>query len=76
MLERAEIERIVDAALREDAPAGDVTSLAFVPEEATATADLVAREPGVFAGTEVFEVAMTRLDDRVKVTGLAADGTR
>ena len=76
MLERAEIERIVGAALREDAPAGDVTSLAFVPEEATATADLVAREPGVFAGAEVFDVAMTRLDDRVKVTGLAADGTR
>jgi nicotinate-nucleotide pyrophosphorylase (carboxylating) len=75
MLDRNEIERVVDAALAEDAPAGDVTSQAFVPEDATATADLVAREPGVFAGAEVFEVAMTRLDDRVKVTNLAPDGT-
>jgi nicotinate-nucleotide pyrophosphorylase (carboxylating) len=73
-LRRNHIEATVDAALAEDAPDGDVTSTAFVPESATATADLVAREPGVFAGAEVFEVAMTRLDNRVKVTNLAADG--
>jgi nicotinate-nucleotide pyrophosphorylase (carboxylating) len=73
-LTRAYIEATVDAALDEDAPQGDVTTVAFVPESATATADLMAREPGVFAGAEVFEVAMTRLDDRVKVTNLAADG--
>jgi nicotinate-nucleotide pyrophosphorylase (carboxylating) len=76
MLERRHIEEFVDAALDEDAPNGDLTSEAFVPASATATADLVAREPGVFAGAEVFEVAMTRLDDRVKVRALAADGTR
>jgi nicotinate-nucleotide pyrophosphorylase (carboxylating) len=73
-LTREHIVATVDAALAEDAPSGDVTSTAFVPAAATATADLVAREPGVFAGAEVFEVAMTRLDDRVKVTNLAADG--
>ena len=72
---RAHIEATVDAALAEDAPEGDVTSAAFVPASAVATADLVAREPGIFAGAEVFEVAMTRLDDRVKVTDLAADGS-
>jgi nicotinate-nucleotide pyrophosphorylase (carboxylating) len=75
MLERRHVEAAVDAALEEDAPYGDFTSAAFVPETATATADLVAREPGVFAGAEVFAVAMTRLDDRVKVSALAADGT-
>jgi nicotinate-nucleotide pyrophosphorylase (carboxylating) len=73
-LSRAHIEATVDAALTEDAPHGDVTSMAFVPSSAIATADLVAREPGVFAGAEVFEVAMARLDDGVKVTNLAADG--
>jgi nicotinate-nucleotide pyrophosphorylase (carboxylating) len=75
MLERRHIESAVDAALEEDAPYGDFTSHAFVPETATATADLRAREPGVFAGAEVFAVAMTRLDDRVKVSALADDGT-
>lgn len=73
-LTREHIEATVDLALAEDAPDGDVTSTAFVPETATATADLVAREPGVFAGAEVFEVAMTRLDSRVKVTNVAGDG--
>jgi nicotinate-nucleotide pyrophosphorylase (carboxylating) len=75
-LNRAHVEATVDAALAEDAPEGDVTSLAFVPETATATADLVAREPGIFAGGDVFVVAMTRLDDRVKVTNVALDGSR
>jgi len=75
MLERRHVEAAVDAALEEDAPYGDFTSTAFVPETATATADLVARESGVFSGAEVFAVAMTRLDDRVKVSALAADGT-
>lgn len=73
-LTRAHIEATVDAALAEDAPQGDVTCAAFVPESAVATADLISREAGVFAGGEVFEVAMTRLDDRVKVSNLAGDG--
>jgi nicotinate-nucleotide pyrophosphorylase (carboxylating) len=76
MLTRLKIVDVVDAALAEDAPAGDITSYVFVPEASTATADLVARESGVFAGAEVFRVAMTRLDDRVEVTGPAHDGSR
>lgn len=75
MLTRRMIIDTVDAALAEDAPGGDITSYAFVPEDAVATADLVARESGVFAGVEVFGVAMTRLDDRVRLgENLAADG--
>ena len=73
-LQRTQIERIVAMALEEDAPFGDVTSQTFVPASTTATADLVAREPGVFAGAKVFEVAMTALDDTIKVTLLSADG--
>jgi nicotinate-nucleotide pyrophosphorylase (carboxylating) len=73
-LQRHQIERVVAMALEEDAPFGDVTSQTFVPAQTTATAELVAREPGVFAGAEVFEVAMTALDDTVKVTLLTTDG--
>lgn len=76
MLERRQIQRVVDLALDEDAPFGDLTSQTLVPESAVARADLVAREPGVFAGAEVFEVAMTTLDPGVKVTLEAADGDR
>jgi nicotinate-nucleotide pyrophosphorylase (carboxylating) len=76
MLERRQVQRVVDMALDEDAPFGDLTSQTLVPESAVARADLVAREPGVFAGAEVFEVAMTTLDPTVKVTLEAADGER
>ncbi|SKB09314.1 carboxylating nicotinate-nucleotide diphosphorylase [Aeromicrobium choanae] len=76
MLERRQIVRVVEAALDEDAPHGDLTSEVFVPRDAVATADLVAREPGVFAGGEVVEVAMTALDPRVEVTLHLEDGAR
>ena len=76
MLERRQIQRVVDTALDEDAPFGDLTSQTLVPATAVARADLVAREPGVFAGAEVFEVAMTTLDPTVKVTLEASDGNR
>ena len=50
MLERRQIQRVVDMALDEDAPFGDLTSQTLVPATAVARAALVAREPGVFAG--------------------------
>ncbi|AXT85504.1 nicotinate-nucleotide diphosphorylase (carboxylating) [Aeromicrobium sp. A1-2] len=74
MLERRHVQRVVDMALEEDAPFGDLTSQTLVPESAVAHADLVAREPGVFAGADVFEVAMTTLDPSVTVTLQVADG--
>ena len=74
LLGRDQIDRVVWMALEEDAPWGDITSETLVPETAVATADLVAREPGVFSGGEVFAVAMTTLDDTVKVTLNVADG--
>lgn len=76
MLERRQIQRVVDMALDEDAPFGDLTSQTLVPSDAVARAQLVAREPGVFAGAEVFAIAMTTLDPSVEVALLAADGDR
>ncbi|MDF8265101.1 carboxylating nicotinate-nucleotide diphosphorylase [Luteipulveratus flavus] len=74
MLEHSQILRVVELALEEDAPSGDLTSEAFIPESATATADLVAREAGVMAGGSVLEVAFTAYDARVEVELLVADG--
>jgi nicotinate-nucleotide pyrophosphorylase (carboxylating) len=74
MLERRQVQRVVDLALDEDAPFGDLTSQTLVPATAVATADLVAREPGVLAGADVFEIAMTTLDPSVEVTLHVADG--
>ncbi|MGO4536779.1 carboxylating nicotinate-nucleotide diphosphorylase [Leifsonia sp. 2MCAF36] len=74
MLTRQIIHTVVQAALVEDAPWGDVTSQLLIPEAATATARLVAREPGTFAGGEVFAAAMTLTDPAIEVTLHVADG--
>lgn len=75
MLTRHIIQTVVQAALVEDAPWGDVTSELLIPATATATARLVAREPGTFAGGEVFAAAMTLTDPAIEVTLHVADGT-
>ena len=49
-----QLDDIIRRALAEDAPWGDVTSEVFLPEGATASAALVAREPGVFSGGGLF----------------------
>ena len=74
MLTSATIDRVVSAALEEDAPWGDLTSEYLIPENATATADLVAREAGVFSGGAVFAAAFRLTDPLVEVQLIAEDG--
>jgi nicotinate-nucleotide pyrophosphorylase (carboxylating) len=56
---RDAIHRLVRVALEEDAPWGDLTSQSLIPASARATASLVAREPGVLSGEDVFSAAMS-----------------
>lgn len=76
MLTPATLHRVVGAALEEDAPWGDLTSTTLLPAEATATAtaDLVAREAGVFSGGEVFAAAFRLTDPSVQVDLHVGDG--
>lgn len=68
------IDTVVRAALAEDAPWGDLTSQLLLPAEATATAQLIAREPGVFSGGAVFAATMTASDTSIATELLAEDG--
>ena len=74
MLTPALLSRVVGAALEEDAPWGDLTSSTLLPAETTATADLVAREPGVFSGGEVFSAAFALTDPSLTVDLHVGDG--
>ncbi|WP_183501031.1 carboxylating nicotinate-nucleotide diphosphorylase [Microbacterium invictum] len=74
MLTRAQIDRTVAAALEEDAPWGDVTSAYLIPAESVATADLVARQTGVFSGGEVFAAAFRLTDPAIEVRLHVEDG--
>ena len=74
MLTEKLITDVVGAALREDAPNGDVTSEHLIPASATATAVLAAREPGVFSGSAVFVAAFKLTDSSVQVEMHIKDG--
>lgn len=74
MLTPALIREGVDRALAEDAPWGDLTAAYVLDESATATARLVAREPGVLSGGAVFADAFARVGQRVSVRLALEDG--
>jgi len=75
MLTTHAIDTVVRAALDEDAPWGDLTSEMLIPADAVATAQLVARESGVFSGGAVFAAAFRLVDPRIVVHLHLADGT-
>ncbi|PPI20247.1 MULTISPECIES: carboxylating nicotinate-nucleotide diphosphorylase [unclassified Rathayibacter] len=74
MLTRQSIDRVVTLALEEDAPWGDLTSDTLLPADATASAALVAREPGVFSGGAVLVGTMRQVDSRIRCSVLVEDG--
>ncbi len=70
-----EIEETVRRALAEDlGRAGDVTSIATVPESTVARADVVARNPGVIAGLPLVARTLQELSDAVEIEPRARDG--
>lgn len=75
MLTRQIVDDVVQRALAEDAPWGDITSELLIPAEARIDAVLVAREPGVFSGGVVIESAMRHADPGIRTTLLVAEGT-
>ncbi len=72
---RATIVRALDEDLRYGA---DVTTLATVPSDATTTAAMVTREPGVAAGVDVALLVLDEVlgADGYRVVGRVEDGTR
>jgi nicotinate-nucleotide pyrophosphorylase (carboxylating) len=71
------IEPIVRAALIEDlGRAGDITTDAVVPADATVEAVVAARQPGVVAGLEAGLLAFELLDPGLAIEVLRPDGSR
>jgi nicotinate-nucleotide pyrophosphorylase (carboxylating) len=66
---------LIDAALAEDVGPGDFTTLWTVPKERRAEARIVAKAPGVIAGSEVAVEVFRRVDPSLQVTVEAPDGT-
>jgi nicotinate-nucleotide pyrophosphorylase (carboxylating) len=69
------IDEAVARALEEDlGRAGDVTSIATIPDGTRGTAVMVARKPGVIAGLPMAAAAFRKLDPEVEIKGHVRDG--
>ena len=68
------IDQFIDAALFEDAPNGDRTSLACIPPNARCQAKLLIKEPGILAGVFIAERIFQKLDDSAIIDIYINDG--
>ncbi len=68
------VHRIVQMALDEDAPWGDLTSQTLLPAISRVKASLIAREPGILSGTQLFAAAMQQVDPSITVRFDGQDG--
>lgn len=73
--QNAGVRALIDLALAEDIGRGDLTTEATVAEDAIATAEIRQKAPGVLCGLPVVALVFARLDARVRVTPLAAEGS-
>jgi nicotinate-nucleotide pyrophosphorylase (carboxylating) len=74
-LPRPLVEEAVSRALAEDlGRAGDITSAATIPPDATASAVLAAREAGVIAGLALAAAAFRQMDAEIEFLPAVADG--
>jgi nicotinate-nucleotide pyrophosphorylase (carboxylating) len=70
-----EIEQAVTRALAEDlGRAGDITSIATVPEDTSGRATVMARKPGVVSGLPLVEASFRRLAPQIEIAASAQDG--
>lgn len=77
MINESLYEDVVAAALEEDlGSAGDLTTEATIPEDATATGHLRARRPGVIAGLEVARYVFETFDEELAFDARVGDGDR
>jgi nicotinate-nucleotide pyrophosphorylase (carboxylating) len=71
---RDAVDTIVRMALLEDAPWGDLTSQTLIPATASITAQLVAREDGVFCGQDIVTAAFSLTDPAITTDFHITDG--
>ncbi len=69
-------QQLVDLALAEDIGAGDITSNATVPANATADGTMVVKQPGVISGLTVAGYVFERVDPAISFRPRCADGSR
>jgi len=73
MIPPAALRRAVAVALEEDLGHGDLTSALCVPEGTQASAEIIAKEPGVLAGMAAAREVARQVDEAIRFEGLKQD---
>lgn len=71
-----EIKKIIKRALKEDMPKGDITTDNLIPKGHQSSAYLIAKEPGVLSGIEVFKEVFHQVGGTFIIDCHTTDGKR
>jgi nicotinate-nucleotide pyrophosphorylase (carboxylating) len=69
-----DIDPLIDAAMKEDIPVGDITSESLISTSSRSRAVFLAKEAGVLAGLGVARRVFERIDPEVRFRALSGDG--
>jgi nicotinate-nucleotide pyrophosphorylase (carboxylating) len=72
---QAELQIIIENAIREDVGDGDHSSLACIPSSATGRAKLLVKDQGIIAGVDFAKMIFHYVDQSLKVETFLNDGT-
>jgi nicotinate-nucleotide pyrophosphorylase (carboxylating) len=73
-MENQEIDPIIDRALEEDMPGGDITSENVIPPDSNSTAVFLTKGEGVLAGMPVVRRVFQKIDASIRFTEWKHDG--
>jgi len=68
------LDEIIEAALKEDMPAGDITSESIIEPDSISEAHIITREKGVLAGIDIAERVFKKIDHSVGFKKFKQDG--
>ena len=69
-----ELDKIIEIALREDLPQGDITSESCIPSQSSSEAVFLAKEGGILAGIDVAKRVFEKIDTQLKFKKIFEDG--
>lgn len=70
------IDSIIEAALQEDLPQGDITSESIIPDDSRSRAIILAKEDGILAGMDVASRVFEKIDPDVELKREKDDGQK
>lgn len=69
------LKPLIQAALKEDCPAADITSELCISENRPATAHIIAKEPGIFFGEKIIRTVFACLNSDTEISNLQPNST-